>query len=194
MAQRKSQVVTFGGVLAVSCLAATLAAAEDLVRLEQSESHFHADVEVDPFAYAFGGYSVHVGVGYRGLRFDLGAFALDMPGFLEPNEDFQSGRNGYGFKFQYYPFTEQSGAFFGAQVELAHELIESELSAAAHRERQLNLGVHLGWRFMLGDFYVTPWLLMNYALGAEDVQLDGNTYEATSLVPFATLHVGYRLL
>lgn len=155
-------------------------------------SGFHADAEIDPFAYAFGGYSVHVGVGYRSLRVSLGAFALELPGFLEPNDAFQSSRNGYGMKVQYFPFSEQSGGFFGVQAELADELIESEQSDAAHRERKLNLGLHIGWRFMLGDFFVTPWLLVNYTVDAADVHLDGKTYEATALFPSPVVHVGYR--
>lgn len=155
-------------------------------------SSFHADAEVDPFAYAFGGYSVHVGMGYRGLRFDLGAYAFDTPSFLEAHDDFQSSRQGYGLKAQYFPSGSHTGGFFGVQAEFARELVESELSDAAHRQGALNLGLNLGWRFMFGDLYVMPWLLLNYTLGAEDVHLDGNTYEATAFFPFPTVHVGYR--
>lgn len=158
----------------------------------QESGGFHADTEVDPFAYVFGGYSVHVGVGYRNLRVALSAFALELPGFLESNDDFQSSRHGYGVKLQYFPFEEQQGGFIGVQAELANELIESQHSAAAQRDRTVNLGVNLGWRFMLGDFFVTPWVLANYTVNANDVSLDGNTYEASSFFAIPTVHLGYR--
>lgn len=82
----------------------------------------------------------------------------------------------------------------GRPARVAHNLILSERSAAAHRERQVSLGLNLGWRFLLGRFYVTPWLLVTYPVGAQDVLLDGMTHKAGGIFPIPTLHIGYRFL
>ncbi len=156
----------------------------------------HADVEIDPLAYAFGGHSVHMGIGYGKLRVDLGAFALDNPGFLEPTNGLQTSTSGFGLKLQYFPFQEQKGAFIGVQSELVSTLIESERSNAAHRDRGLTAGLLVGWRFpIVAGLYVTPWVLLNYDIDAEDVELDGLRHEGSGLNPPVPLvHIGYSFL
>src|SRR5262245_36496062 len=52
------------------------------------DPRFHADVEIDPTAYVLGGYSLHVGLGWRRVRVDLGAFAMTLPGAFVPGDDF----------------------------------------------------------------------------------------------------------
>lgn len=172
------------------CVASRGFAQDDVER--GSSAHFHADVEIDPFAYALGGYSVHAGVGHRGFRLSLGAFALDLPSFLEPDEAFETAFNGFGIKIQYFPFSDQAGPFVGLDTNVAYQLIQSEASDAAARRRGVASGAALGWRFLIEEFYFTPWLGVGYDFLAEDVELDGGTYEAQPVTPFATVHLGYR--
>ena len=175
------------------CACAMLSISGPLAAQEEP-SGFHADAEIDPLSYATGGHSVHVGVGYRRIRVDFSAFALDYPGFLEPTDGLQSSMNGFGIKVQVFPFWEQRGGFIGVQAELTHTLLLSERSTAAWRGRSASVAINVGWRFMLlADLYVSPWLLFSYDLAEHDVQLDGLSYHSGGLnAPFPVLHIGYR--
>jgi hypothetical protein len=45
-------------------------------------SPYHLDLETDPTAFVFRGYSLHAGLGYGHLRLDLGGYAMDLPSFF----------------------------------------------------------------------------------------------------------------
>ena len=54
-----------------------------------SAEPFHADVEIDPTAYALDGNSVHVGIGAGRIRADLGSFAEHLPQFFHGHDGFK---------------------------------------------------------------------------------------------------------
>lgn len=182
----------FFAVLAVTAAAPANAAEVSAAENDSGAGAIHGDVEIDPFAYALGGYSIHAGVGHDRLRFSLGAFALELPSLLEPDESFETAYNGFGVKLQYFLFAEQEGLFVGLDSNVAYRLVESNTSNAARRQRTVSAGVAAGWRVALGDFYLTPWAGVGYDFGIDDVELDGRTYETTPVTPFATVHIGYR--
>jgi hypothetical protein len=155
---------------------------------------FHADVEIDPLAYALDGYALHAGDGWGRWRVDLGAFAIAVPKFVHGNEHFDVSFDGYGAKVHYYVFAEQYGGFIGADCGMARSLVRVKSSDLAAGDRQVNVGVNAGWRFDLGaGLYATPWLGVGYAFGAEDVVLAGNTFEPGRVTFFPAVHVGYHL-
>lgn len=154
---------------------------------------FHADAEVDPTAYVFNGYSVHVGLGYRRLRLDLGAFAMDVPGFVHGNDGFKASMNGYGLKLQYFLFAEQRGAFVGVDGGLARALVRREGTDLASVQTQLSLGVNAGYRFQLpANLYVTPWIGVSRGFNVRDITLGDATYESNPITLFPAVHLGYR--
>lgn len=156
---------------------------------------FHADVEVDPTAYALQGYSLHVGVGHRRWRVDLGAFAMALPRVVHGNPGFDARFDGFGAKVQYFVWAEQRGLFVGADVGLSRLSVERRRSDLAAAEHQVSAGINAGYRFVLPrDFYVTTWLGVGYAFGADDVSLGGRTFEAQTLIIFPAVHLGYRFL
>jgi len=157
------------------------------------ELALHGDFEVDPTAYALDGYSLHVGVGWKHVRVDLGVFAMALPGALDGSDDFSVAFDGYGAKLQYFPLDEQRGLFAGIDGGVARVRASLDGSDLSARDLQLNAGVHAGWRFAVtDDIYVTPWLGVGYAFGADDVMLDGKTYEASRYTIFPAVHAGYR--
>jgi hypothetical protein len=158
------------------------------------ERRFHADLELDPTAYALDGFSLHVGLGFRALRVDLGAFGLHVPEFVHGQKDFEQAFDGYGVKVQYFPFAEQRGAFIGVDGAYSRSSIHLRGSQLSARDRQFVLGINAGFRLDLpANFYVTPWLGVGYAFGAEDVTLAGQTFDTNPLILFPAIHLGYRL-
>jgi hypothetical protein len=159
------------------------------------ERRFHADFELDPTAYALDGFSLHVGLGWNALRFDLGVFGLRVPEFVHQQPDFDVAFDGYGVKVQFFPFAEQRGAFVGVDAAYSRSLVRLQSSQLlSARDSQLAVGVNAGFRFdVVGALYLTPWLGMGYAFGADDAQLGSETFRANPLIVFPAVHLGYRL-
>ena len=158
------------------------------------EGRFHADLELDPTAYALDGFSLHVGLGFRALRVDLGTFGLRVPEFVHGQSHFEQRFDGYGVKVQYFPFADQRGAFIGVDGAYSRSLIRLQGSQLAARDRQFALGINAGFRFDLpANFYITPWLGVGYAFGADDVTLGDQTFDVNPLIVFPAVHLGYRL-
>lgn len=151
------------------------------------------DVEVDPTAYALGGYSLHVGVDWKRLRLDLGAFAMDVPEAIHGNEGFDASFDGYGAKLELFPFAE-SGAFVGVGAGINRSLVQLQGSDLASRDSRLSVGVHVGWRLdVVAGFYVKPWLGLDYTFDGSDVQLGDRNFENQHLQLFPAIHLGYRI-
>jgi hypothetical protein len=158
-----------------------------------SGSGFHADFEVDPTAYVFEGHSLHVGLGWKKLRLDLGAFALALPAALTGHDDFSVAFDGYGAKLQFFPFAEQRGAFVGIDAGVARPFVRRKGTDLATRRTEYNAGINFGWRFVfLERFYATAWLGLSRPLGREPVTLAGSTYEGSAITVFPAVHLGYR--
>jgi hypothetical protein len=153
-----------------------------------------ADVEVDPLAYLLEGYSLHVGLGWRRLRLDLGAYAAALPRAFHRHDDLDVSFDGYGIKLQVFPFAEQSGGFGGIEVGVLRQTVGKPGTQLAVRDSEIAVGVQLGWRFDLaGDLYVTPWLGVSRGLDREAVTVDGSTYRGSPVNVFPAVHLGYRL-
>ncbi|MCB9564478.1 MAG: hypothetical protein H6709_17620 [Kofleriaceae bacterium] len=150
----------------------------------------HLDLEVDPTAYVFGGFSVHLGLGWGHLRLDLGAYGMDVPRWFHGNDGFDAHFDGAGAKLQWFPRAAQRGAFVDVSTGWVRQHVAR--GGASARNDALGVGVDAGWRFALpADFYVTPWAGVGYQLGADDVMLDGHTFHNRAITVFAAVHVGY---
>jgi hypothetical protein len=153
----------------------------------------HLDLEVDPTAYAFSGFSVHAGVGWRALRLDLGAYGMDIPGFFHGNEGWDASFVGAGAKLQWFPFSDQRGFYVDVSAGVSRERVELRATGATATETVSALGADAGYRVSLPHgFYATPWAGFSVNLNADDVMLDGQRYTKKAIVPFAAVHLGYR--
>lgn len=154
---------------------------------------FHLDLEVDPTAYAFSGFSAHVGLGWRAVRLDLGTYGMDVPEFFHGNEGWDASFTGAGAKLQWFPFAAQRGFYVDVSGGAARQRVELRATGAASTETVWSVGADAGYRFTLPHrFYVTPWAGFSVDLNADDVMLDGRRYAKIALVPFAAVHLGYR--
>ncbi|HEY6039444.1 MAG TPA: hypothetical protein VIV58_34425 [Kofleriaceae bacterium] len=158
-----------------------------------SADPLHADVEIDPTAYALDGDSVHVGVGTGRFRFDLGSFAERLPQAFHGHDGFDVSFAGFGVKAQAFLAEDQRGWFGGVDGGVLRVLAQRHGSDLADRQRQVSVGIHAGYRFVLPDgFYITPWIGVGYSFGARDVTLDGATYHADPISVFPAVHLGFR--
>ena len=64
-----TKLTTLAIALATLAIGTPAAAAEDAPRTEErAASRFHVDLETDPTAFVFRGYSLHAGLGWRHVR------------------------------------------------------------------------------------------------------------------------------
>lgn len=183
--------------LALSTLTAASAQAQDRApaAAAASPSRLHLDVEVDPTAYILRGYSLHVGIGWRRLRVDLGAYAMAMPEFMHGNPDFDVSFHGFGVKAQFFPLAEQRGLFVGVDTGLAMPLVRRRDTDLARTGLQVSVGAHVGWRLpIVAGLYVTPWIGLSYSFNAEDVTLANRTFVSNPVTVFPAVHIGYRFM
>lgn len=157
-------------------------------------SFFHADFEVDPTAYVLDGFSLHVGLWWKRLRFDLGNYAIALPKALTGNDDFKVSFDGYGIKVQYFVFSErQEGGFVGVGADVIRSNVHRRGTSLTARHVNFGAGVNFGWRFVFGhDFFATAWLGLGYMPGREQVTLGASTYSGTKFSVFPAVHLGYR--
>ncbi|MFO0745590.1 MAG: hypothetical protein U1F43_07950 [Myxococcota bacterium] len=161
------------------------------VRAERA-SDLRVDVELDPLAYALSGHSVHVGLGTGRFRFDLGAFALELPTWAHGNDGFTSSFDGFGAKAHAFFGADRSGPFAGIALGVAHTLVQRDGTQLAARDTALSAGVEVGWLVpIVAGLYVKPWVGLGYTFGADDVVLDGQRYSANPIQIFPTVHLGY---
>jgi hypothetical protein len=158
-----------------------------------ASNRLQVDVEIDPIAYVASGYSLHAGFGWNRYRVDLGAFAAEMPEFMHGNEDFEVGFDGYGAKFDVFWRTDRVGPFAGVQAGLVNVSVVEKASRIVDTDTRFQPGARIGWRIgMPADFYLTPWVGVDYAFGAADRVVAGKTFEEGHWSFFPTVHVGRR--
>lgn len=152
-----------------------------------------ADVEVDPTAFALDGYSLHAGVHSGAIRVDLGAYAMRLPAAFAGQDQLDVAFHGFGVKAQRFFGGGATGGFAGVGLGLNDTLVRHRACGEAAALRNLGAGVHAGWRFGLPqDFYVTPWLGLDYTFGPRRVALGGETYAPPPWSVFPAVHLGYR--
>ncbi len=154
----------------------------------------HGDLEIDPTAYALGGYSLHGGIEYGRLRIDLGVYGMKLPEFVHGNKDFNVAFDGYGAKLQVFPFTPQRGFFVDAGVGASRVHARRKGTDLEATRTQVGVGVSAGYRILLGPsrFYVTPWIGVSYSPSAPVIHLGGKTFKVGRFTPFPAVHLGYR--
>jgi hypothetical protein len=152
------------------------------------------DVEVDPIAYALGGYSVHAGLRRGAFRLDLGAFAAEVPEAFHGSKGFEQYSGGFGIKVDYHPFERLPGLLFGGQITSMREQVRHTETGISKSERYLTLGGRVGYEIGLpGGFYLLPWFGADVFMRARSTTIAGATHAPGRVLFFPTVHFGYTL-
>lgn len=160
----------------------------------QSSDYSGFDVDIDPIAFALNGFSFHGGYTTGAYRFDLGVFGLDIPEWIHGDEAFETSFVGAGWKVDRF-FKGYADGFFAGIDGGVQQLNVTHKAADTDKDRfQYMLGIRGGYRWNtgLGNLFITPWLGLGYVLNAEDIEIDGDVFEASPFTPFPTIHVGWK--
>jgi hypothetical protein len=158
-----------------------------------SAEPLRGDVEIDPTAYVLSGNSLHAGLAHEHWRVDLGNYGLTMPQAIHGDDRFDVSFDGYGAKLQWFVRADRYGWFGGVDGGVSWVHVRRRATQLSATDRQIGAGVHGGYRFDLpGNLYATLWLGVGYQWSADDVELDGATFEAQPVTVFPAVHLGYR--
>jgi hypothetical protein len=151
------------------------------------------EVEVDPFAYALNGFSLHVAKVLGSVRVNVGTFGIDVPGAIHGNDGWSEAMRGAGIKVDYLG-SSLDGLFVG--VDGGYMRTRYGLTAGDETVVRgiVGMGLRAGYRVPLGwrGLYVAPWGGVSYNFDGDEVAIEGETFERSAVRPFATVHVGWR--
>ncbi|UFH57897.1 hypothetical protein [Spirosoma sp. KNUC1025] len=156
------------------------------------------EVEADPMAFIFSGYSIHVGYMINRWRIDVGTFGIKQPSFASTNQNFSVFSSGVGLKADYLLKPER-GLFFGVQSDYGTDKISLKPATESTLLSGFVVGIRSGYRFMFGQstahyrgLYVVPWIALLYTPSASSLVQQNQVYSQSTWSVFPTLHLGYR--
>lgn len=152
------------------------------------------DVELDPLAYVFEGYSVHAGVRWWNLRFDLGAFGLTVPDAFSTNEALEERFDGFGVKVDYRFAKGRWIPFAGVSLARALLHVSPHDSETSETTWQTLPAVRAGLEIAIAaGFYAAPWVSLGWAISDHSITHVGTTpYEPRTWQVFPTVHLGWH--
>ncbi|MBN8822841.1 MULTISPECIES: hypothetical protein [unclassified Spirosoma] len=108
------------------------------------------ELEADPIAFIFSGYSIHVGYLVNHWRFDVGTFGIKQPSFATTNQNFSVFSSGVGLKADYLLKLER-GLFFGVQADYGTDKISLKTSRESNSLSGFVMGIRSGYRLCLAN-------------------------------------------
>jgi hypothetical protein len=123
------------------------------------------EVEIDPIAYAFNGFSLHLAKVLGSARVNVGTFGIDVPGAFHGNDGWTETMRGAGVKVDY--LGSRSDGFFvgvdGGYMRNRYALVGGGDGDAEVRDI-VGVGIRGGYRLPLGGsgLYVAPWVGLSY--------------------------------
>lgn len=150
------------------------------------------DVEIDPLAYAFDGYSVHGGYSAGFGRFDIGVFALAVSEDWLPGEGVSAKMRGFGVKWDAMPSYEQ-GWFYGTEASRIEVTYKDATTGLAATALETQVGIRAGYRGLMGNLTISPWLAFGTRLDRSPIAIGTRQYPRDNVLIFPTIHVGYLL-
>lgn len=151
--------------------------------------------EIDPFAYMYDGYSVHVGKQTGPLRLDLGVFAMDIPEFAEEymydSEDFDIKFKGLGIKLDYFI---EKNIFIGLDSNVQKREYIHHTTNSKVEKTVAFVGVRTGFNYELNkNLYFSPWFGVSKNItGNEKITVSTSSVETGEYDYFLTAHIGYK--
>lgn len=173
-----------------------------VAQTKENDNHF--ELETDPIAFIFKGYSAHAGYQLGHFRWDVGVYGIEVPSFFSGYDNFNIRSNGAGIKLDYI-FKKRKGLLLGVESNLSRERV-SPKSNDSNPDKDLtksftnvSLSMRVGYRWMLGNksndykgFYIFPWVsFVSVNLNPQSAIIQGQEYRQSTFSFFPTVHFGY---
>jgi hypothetical protein len=151
------------------------------------------EIEADPVAYAFSGFSLHVAKVFGSVRANIGAFGLDVPRAYHGNEGWNSTMRGAGVKFDYLG-SSIDGLFVGVEGGYMRNRYLLEGQSRTAERAVIGVGMRGGYRMPIGSsgLYLAPWVGVGHNFDGDDVVIAGEEFSRSRVTVFPTVHIGWR--
>ncbi len=163
-------------------------------------------LETDPATFAFNGYALHARVApadWPRIRLGAGVYSMKFPAlFVNINPDNADKgwevqlKTGIGFFSEYFFNAERSAWLVGGQLAWQNYILKNDARPGARADYSIVLLMpYVGYRWfpLKNGFYVQPWAGLGYAKKVRgSTRIDSRAYEVSPLLPFITVHLGYR--
>ena len=157
------------------------------------------EVEVDPAATLFGGYSLNFGCHFRHFRISARSYALNQQRFFLGEEPYGFQTSGIGFAFD-YTLLRGNTPFVGLQSDFRTEQFFGKALSGSAVHSTIDAGLRVGYRFHFGaageadyrGFYLSPLLVFSRQLEGDGVEVNGEVYAPRTHSVQPALNVGYR--
>lgn len=150
------------------------------------------DIEADPIAYIFNGFSVHGGLKTNHIRYDIGLFGIEVPESFHGNDGFNQYIWGAGVKADYFFSGTQKGFYAGVGADLTSSRFRLDETGGQSTVMQFGAGLNVGYKFSLTpNLFIKPWFGLSYLFNSDDIEIDGMIFEQSSIRPFPTVHIGW---
>ncbi len=150
------------------------------------------DIDIDPIAYVLKGFSIHAGLNTDHIRYDIGVFGIEVPESFHGNDGFNNYMWGAGAKADYYFKGTEKGLYTGFGMDLTSSRVRLEETGNETSVTQFGAGINIGYKIgITKNLFVKPWFGLSYLFNADDIVIDGQAFEQSSIRPFPTVHVGW---
>ncbi len=160
-------------------------------------------VEIDPSTFAFNGYSAHLRYHLlESWELGIGTYSMTFPNALgglviSPNPSTTTLKisSAYGFFLDKFLFDKNERVFLGFQLASQNYLLsDSGTPGSTSRYSATLFMPRVGYKYTLKNsgLYFLPWLGVGYIYsGNDNPSVGSQTYKLNSILPFATIHMGY---
>ena len=160
--------------------------------------HGRLEVEVEPAAFIFRGYSLNIGYQTGPLRFSVKSFAVNQPILFVGNTYFAVQSSGIGFEVDYF-FRPRSTPFLGVLSDYHSDQVFTGSASGSGLSRAVSAGVRAGYRYFPAQpgsryrgIYLSGSVAAFSKLGSTDVEVGGHRYGRRALYIIPAVNVGYH--
>ncbi|MCK6599336.1 MAG: hypothetical protein L6Q37_13305 [Bdellovibrionaceae bacterium] len=160
-------------------------------------------LEVDPSTYAFEGYAGHARYQFSSSwEITLGTYGMTFPSMLNALVLSPSSsqtkikiKSAYAFFIDKYLSEKNNGFFVGVQLaNQKYELSNSDFPGEKSEYDSTLVMPRFGYKYNLGSsgLYLLPWVgVGQVSTSNNNPKVGSQVYKLNSVIPFATLHLGY---
>ena len=156
------------------------------------------EVEVEPAAFIFRGYSLNFGYQTGPFRISVKSFAVNQPILFVGNTYFAVQSSGIGFEVDYL-FRPRSTPFLGLLSDYHSDQVFTASSTGSGLRRSVSAGLRAGYRYFPAQpgsryrgIYLSGSVAAFSKLGNTEVEVAGHRYGRRALYLIPAVNVGYH--
>lgn len=163
------------------------------IKAQQQDRVKKLSIETEPISFILGGAGMTGSYQYKSWIYSIEAFGgLTVPESLHGNEGFGTSLKGIELQVERF-LTGTEGFYIGPEIGISSLEVTYKQDDISKSKTGYSVGIRGGyhWNTGLGNLYATPVGGLSYSLNAEDIRIQGETFESGAVSPWATVGLGW---